>query len=313
MDVVAAALAHQHGVVARRQVLDSGLTPADLARMVRRRELTRVHPGVYVDHTGPPSWVQRAWAAVLFSWPAALSHESALRAVHGPGRRDDDCCVLHVAVDRSRHVVAPPGVRLHRVAHLDERVQWNTGPPRVRLEHAVLDVAGAAPTDLRAIAALADACGSRRSTAARLRATLDERRWQPRRAWLTDVLDDVAAGTCSVLEHGYLDLVERPHGLPIGERQASHRHAGSLTFRDVEYAAAGVVVELDGRLFHDSTTRRDQDMDRDLDAAAGDGALTLRLSWGQVFDRACRTADRVGAVLRRRGWDGQVRRCPDCG
>ena len=54
-------------------------------------------------------------------------------------------------------------------------------------------------------------------------------------------------------------------------------------------------------------------MNRDLDAAAGDGALTLRLSWGQVFDRACRTADRVGAVLRRRGWDGQVRRCPDCG
>ena len=44
-----------------------------------------VHPGVYVNHTGELTWLQRAWAAVLFAWPAALSHDSALRAADGPG------------------------------------------------------------------------------------------------------------------------------------------------------------------------------------------------------------------------------------
>ena len=50
--------------------------------------------------------------------------------------------VVHVAVARSRHLVAPPGVRLHRSAVLLDNVRWNLGPPRVRYEDAVLDAAG---------------------------------------------------------------------------------------------------------------------------------------------------------------------------
>jgi len=313
MDPISAILRDQDGVISRVQLLGCGLGPPAIARLVRRRELARVHPGVYVDHTGPLTWQQRAWASVLFSWPAALSHDSALRAAEGPGRRDRDIQLIHVAVDRDRRLIEPSGVRIHRVADLDGRTQWNLGPPRIRYEHAVLDVAARASTDLDAIAVLADACGSRRSTARRILGVLADRPRQGRRAWLTDVLDDVAAGTCSVLEHGYLTRVERPHGLPPGHRQGSHRHLGTLTFRDVEYDEQALIVELDGRLFHDSTSQRDRDLDRDLDSAAGDGTETVRLSWGQVFDRPCRTATQVARVLRRRGWAGELRRCPDCG
>ena len=53
----------QSGVVSRRQVLELGGTDRDIARMVRRRDLVVVHPGVYVDHTGTPSRLQREWAA----------------------------------------------------------------------------------------------------------------------------------------------------------------------------------------------------------------------------------------------------------
>ena len=70
----------QTGVISRRQVLDCGLDDSDIARLIRRREWARVHDGVYVDHTGPPSWDQRAWAAVLFHWPAVVSGRSALAA-----------------------------------------------------------------------------------------------------------------------------------------------------------------------------------------------------------------------------------------
>ena len=312
MDEIARILADQAGVIARRQVLGEGQKPHDIARMVRRREWAPVHEGVFMDHTGEPSWLQRAWAAVLFSWPAALSHDSAMRATEGPGRRDRDESVIHVTVDRGRHLVAPEGVRLHRVSGFGVRTWWNLGPPRIRYEHAVLDVAADAVSDLDAIGVLADACGARRTTAERLLKAVQGRARLPRRFWLVDVLGDVAAGTCSVLEHGYLTDVERPHGLPEGRRQESHRHRGSNVYRDVDYDGLGLIVELDGRVFHESARARDRDMDRDLDAAV-DGQETVRVSYGQVFERACSTAQKIGAILQRRGWDGEVKPCPDCG
>src|SRR5215211_4316366 len=41
-------------------------TDNDIQRLVRRRELTPVFEGVYVEHTGPFGADQRAWAAVLY-------------------------------------------------------------------------------------------------------------------------------------------------------------------------------------------------------------------------------------------------------
>ncbi|MGN6782242.1 MAG: hypothetical protein ACTHJH_12130 [Marmoricola sp.] len=57
------------------------------------------------------------------------------------------------------------------------------------------------------------------------------------------------------------------------------------------------MVELDGRLFHDTASARDRDAERDLDAAVS-GATTVRLTWGQVYDRPCATAAKVASVLR---------------
>jgi len=69
----------QDGVFTRAQLHACGLTYADIQRLVRRRELTRVRPGVFLDHTGPQTWMQRAWIAVLACQPAALSHASVWR------------------------------------------------------------------------------------------------------------------------------------------------------------------------------------------------------------------------------------------
>lgn len=301
----------QCGVVARRQALAAGLNAHDIRRLLRRREWARVHPGVYVDHTGPLAWEQRAWAAVLLVGPpAALSHESAIRAARGPERRDADQGPIHVAVDRRRTVSVPEGVALHHLTDLDRRAHWNLGPPRVRIEHAVLDVAASANDALDAIATLADAVQSRRTTAARLRAALDSRRRIPRRTFLEGVLADVASGTCSVLEHGYVDRVERPHGLPAAERQVPGSARGRV-YRDADYTEYRLVVELDGRLFHDNALSRDRDLDRDLRAAL-EGKRTIRLGWGQVFGRPCDTAVRVGALLARGGWTGSPTPCPEC-
>ena len=301
--------------MARRQLLDlDGVDRVDVARMLRRRDLTEVHRGVYVEHTGPLTWSQRAWAAVLWAAPAALSHESALRAAEGPGRPGRDTDQLHVTVERGRRLEPPPGVVVHRVRGFATRVRWNAGPPRMRYEEAALDVALAAESELDAVAALADACGSRRTTAQRMVTALDARPWVRRRAWTLQVLLDVAEGTCSVLEHEYLTRVERAHALPVGSRQVLARHEGRSTWQDVVYADQGVVVELDGRLHHSSVRQRDRDLDRDLAHAVGaTGGETLRIGWGQAVDRPCATARAVAAVLTRRGWTGRVGSCGKCG
>ncbi|RYC05874.1 hypothetical protein [Nocardioides zhouii] len=304
-------LALQSGVVSRRQLLeDARLEAYDIQRLVRRRDLVRVYDGVFVNHTGDLTWLQRAWVGVHLVWPAALAGDSALRAADGPGRSTRDDSVVHLAVDRDRHARVPTGYRLHRMSGFDDRVRWNTSPPRVRIEEALIDVAVRKADDFGAIAVLSDAIQARRTRAERIREALDARARVPRRDFLAGVLRDLERGTCSVLEHGYLTRVEQPHGLPTASRQVRDSRHGPL-YRDVLYAPFDQVVELDGRMWHDSAEQHDADLDRDLDAAV-ERLATVRLGWGQVYGRPCETAVRIGRLLSARGWLGQPSRCPDC-
>jgi hypothetical protein len=300
--------------VSRRQALTCGLAAYDLERLVRRRELVRVLPGVFVDHTGEPTWEQRAWAGCLAVDRAALGGSSALRATVGSGwRHHRDDGPIHLVVDARRNPVVPEGCRLQRRRALDALVRWNTSPPRLRVEQAALDVAAAARDDLRVVGLLADVCQGRHTTAERLLEAARARPRLRRRRWIEQVLSDLGTGACSTLEHGYLVHVERAHGLPVGARQLAGSSTLGTVWRDVDYDPLPLRVELDGRLFHDSAQQHDRDLDRDLDSAV-DGRLSVRLGWGQVFDRPCRTAERVAALLRQAGWGGEPVRCgPDCG
>ena len=314
-------LRSQDGVIARSQALERGLDDNDLERLLRRRQLARVHPGVYVDHTGLPSWTQRAWAAVLFHWPAALSGPSALRA-HGlrsaaetafreGSSRRAGLEPIHVAVDAARRVTPPAGVVLTRRVALDSRAQLHLSPPRLRLEEALLDVASACPDEAGAVALLADACQEGATTADRLQRTLSGRGRLPRRRLLLAVLDDVASGTMSVFERRYLHQVDRAHGLPVAHRQVRTVTRQGVTFRDVEYFDFGLVVELDGRLAQAGPRRSWADLERDV-AGLVRGEATLRLGWPHVLE-PCRASVLVDLLLRSRGWSGRVAGCgPDC-
>jgi hypothetical protein len=300
----------QDGVISRRQVLAHGGDDNDIERLLRGRVWARVHPGVYVEHTGPLTLSQREWAAVLFAAPAALSGWSALSR-HGVRTGSDRAGLrgtVEVAVDHGRVIVPPPGVRVVRMRRFRDRVQPHLSPPRIRLEHAVLDAA-ASTDDLGAVAVIADACGSRRTTPARLLHALDERARMRRRGLLREILVDVAAGTQSVLEWMYLTRVERPHGLPVARRQRAVRAGRASAYRDVEYLEAGTIVELDGRLGHELAADRWADLARDVEAAA-DGEITVRLGWRQVLD-PCRTAGAVAQILVARGWTSTLRPCSE--
>lgn len=289
----------QAGVVRRDQLLTLGATDNDLRRLVRRKELVRVHTGVFVNHTGPLSWTSRAWAAVLFHEPSALCDVSALNLAGD---------LVHVAVEWPRTGTVLPGVRLHRLRHLSGRVQWNLGPPRLRVDEAALDVAGRAPTFSEAVAVLTGVCQRRRTTPERLLRALDGRQRMPRGSELRRVVVDVASGVHSVLERSYVHRVERRHGLPRGSRQMRERQAGGVIYRDVGYDALRLVVELDGYGWHSAPFDRAKDMTRDLVAAA-DGLLTVRLGWRHAHEDACVTAGRLARVMQERGWRGSPRPC----
>jgi hypothetical protein len=307
-------LQQQDGVISRAQVLAQGGGDADIRRMIRRREWARLLPGVYVDHTGAPTWRQRAHAAVLYAGPgAALDRESAIRADAGPGWRGcPDEAPVRVAVTLDRSVVELADVRVRRVSGLQGKVRWNLSPPRLRTEEAVLDLASGLSDHHALIEALAAPVRARCTTAQRLLDALEMRKRVARRALMADVLRDIRDGSCSVLEQGYLHRVEGAHGLPPGERQvhAAVELPGKRSiYRDVDYPAFGIVVELDGRVAHDSSEQRDADLDRDLESAGE--LLTVRLGFGQVFGRPCRTAGRLARVLVRRGWTSTPVPCGD--
>jgi len=303
--------ARQSGVVARRQLRDLGLRPDEIRRLLKQRHVSVLFPGVYVDHTGAPTWQQQAWGAVLYAWPAALAGRSAIRAaerVHLDSTAPD---VIEIAVDRRREIAEPPGLRVTRRTTFAAMVSWNRSPPRLQYEEAVLDVAAGEGDDVDAVATLARACATRRTTASRLLSVMHRRARIRRRRWLQSVLGDIASGTQSVLEHGYLRRVERPHGLPAPRRQLAAVGSDGKVYRDADLAV--LVVELDGRIYHESAEKRDTDLDRDLDVL-GEGRPTARLGWGQVFRRPCRTAVKLARILRTYGWEGDVRPCasPDC-
>lgn len=304
---LAALMRTQDGVVARSQVFECGLDRAFVRQRLRRRDWVAVHAGVYVAHTGQLTRRQREWAGVLAVSPAALSHESAIIAAGGAGLGWDTKPV-QIVVDADRHLVRPTGVTLHYSRFFDERVLSHTSPPRVRLEHAVLDVAGAAASEFDAIACLAGVVQARLTTADRLLDVLATRSRSGRRSFIETVLIDVRDGTCSVLEHIYLTDVERAHGLPTSVRQ-SPTGVGRPGFRDVEYPEWRLIVELDGRLHHSSVAARDADMERDLDAAVFARKSSIRLGWGQTADRSCQTAGKVGRVLNSLGWEGSATPC----
>jgi hypothetical protein len=295
----------QHGVLARRQLLAAGATDNDIERWVRRRQLVAVRPGVYVNHTGPLSTAQREWVAVLAAWPAALSHESAIR-----GLRSDR---IQIAID-VRRTVEVPGVTVHRMALFADRADLRAAPPRIKAAEAVIDVMSQRidREDVAgAYAALATASHAA-TRPDRIARALERRARVPGRSLIAGMLADVEAGACSVLERGYLHRVELAHGLPRGRRQPASRSSGGLTKQDVRYEGFGLIVELNGRLIHDHPDAWDADAGRDLAELAVTDALTARVTYGLVFGGQCTTATRIGRILRRRGWTDPLLACPLC-
>jgi predicted transcriptional regulator of viral defense system len=299
----------QRGMVTRRQALSASLTRSAIGTRIGTGRWQRIYPGVLATFSGEPGREALLWAAVLRAGPgAALSHQTAAE-LHGLARKPAQ--LIYLAVPADRRVDPVPGLVIHRSARIAQARHPCQAPPRTRIEETVLDLADTARTFDDALGWACAACGGRLTTPQRIAAAMSRRAKLRYRDALRLALDDIIAGTHTILEHRYLHDVERPHGLPGAERQDRVVRCGRSQYRDVLYRKYLVAVETDGQVAHPAEGRW-HDLHRD-NAAAAEGIITLRYNWSDVTARPCAVAAEVAAVLAQRGWPGPLRPCgPAC-
>ncbi|NUO33966.1 MAG: type IV toxin-antitoxin system AbiEi family antitoxin domain-containing protein [Dermatophilaceae bacterium] len=292
----------QLGLVTRAQALESGLSDAAVRWRVESGRWVLVQRGVYSTTPGRDDWHARALAALLrVGVPSALCGPSAgflWGLVPHPGPD------VHVVVPVDRRPDTTPGIVITRSRHAYERTDERAWPHRIGIDHTVFDLAQGQALD-RAVALVAKAVGTRRTTVRNLRRALEQRPNQSHRTLLLEVLADVAAGTESPAERRFTRDVEQAHGLPAAVRQAD---GPGGTRCDNDYPALRVKVEVDGRLGHAGWANQQRDGRRDRRNAASLW-LTVRVYWTDVAVTPCQTALELEAIFRGRGWRESARRC----
>jgi very-short-patch-repair endonuclease len=282
----------QHGVIARRQLLDLGLGPRAIEHRLARGSLHVLRRGIYVVGRPETDREGRWMAAVLAAGPGAvLSHGSAA-AIWGIAKEEHGWIDVSVPFDsRSRR---QQRVRVHRryglravdLTHvrgipvtapvrtlLDMATQYSAA----RVERAVneadrLDLVD--PEGLRS--ALEDYAGER--GVARLRRLLDHRTFR-----LTD----------SELERWFLPQVHQA-GLPL---PLTGQHLNGFKV-DFYWPDLRLVVETDGLRYHRTPAQQARDRIRDQ-AHLSAGFTPLRFTHWQVRHERAYVRKTLLAVARR--------------
>lgn len=264
----------QHGVIARRQLLEAGLSAPAIKHRLDRGRLHRRARGVYAVGRRGLSRKGEMMVAVLACGPeAVVSHETAAE-LWGLRRRVSGRLEASAPASSGRR---PTGVRLHRRVRLDahtvttrDRVPVTTVPavmvdmslrwPERHLEAAVNQADALDLLDpeamRRALDAFAGQAGVRN-----VRQLLDAATFR-----LTD----------SELERRFLRLVAQS-GLPVPDTQryvSSHRV-------DFVWPELGLVVETDSLRYHRTPLEQSRDRARDHAHLAA-GLTAVRFTHQQV-------------------------------
>jgi hypothetical protein len=275
-------------VISRSQLVELGLSSAAVDSRLAAGRLHGLFLGVYaVGHPLVP--LRGRWlGAVLASGDGAvLSHGAAAALWRISGRRAGPVDVT--TARRGRRGVA--GVRLHRSRRFDgselaerDRIPVTSLPRTLidlaalwdadRLERAVEEADRLGLLELRAVSAACERHSGRRGTP-RLRAVIERLEAPP--------------VTRSELEHAFLRLCRR-HGIPLPSTNVwveGHEV-------DAHWAAARLIVELDGHDYHRTRAAFERDRKRDADHVAS-GRRVVRLTHRRIE----REAPAVASMLRR--------------
>lgn len=265
----------QHGVVSRRQLVESGLGKEAIRQRVRRGRLHRIWPGVYA--VGRPTLTREGtWmaAALTCGDGALLSHSSAgeLWGMRPPSRGWPE-----VSIPFERTAAKRPKMRIHRRRGIqDFEVAEHRGIPVTSVPLTLIDLAPRL-TGPQLERAVNEADRLDRIDPESLRAALDRQPPRPGIAKLRALLDaPTFTLTDSELERLFLPLA-RAASLPSPLCQ---EYVSGFRV-DFFFPALNLVVEADSLRHHRTPFQQQRDQLRDQ-AHKKAGLETLRFTHGQV-------------------------------
>jgi very-short-patch-repair endonuclease len=265
--------ARTHGVVTRQELLDAGLTIAEIKHRLDTGALIREWRGVYRVGHRAPSLHASYLAAVRACGDGALlcvqaaAHLYEIRLGRAPKPE-----VLTPTYRRIR------GLRTRRVRKIDpiDSTVYK-GIPITTVPRTLVDLAAELTPD-----DLAGACHAAqvryRVTPEAVEAVLDRRPNSPGAGALRRVLRGDVRVALSKLERRFLELLEQ-ESLPLPE---TNRPAGSYRV-DCRWPDHALTVELDGYRYHSSRHAWEKDRRREREARAR-GDEFRRYTYGDVFE-----------------------------
>lgn len=283
--------AKQHGVVARRQLLELGLSAQSIQHRIAKGRLHQVEQGVYA--VGRPELTRRGrWmAAVLGGGPkAALSHRSAA-ALWGIASSRGSGIEISVPSSSGRR---RPGIRLHRRPHLPLfDLTTHDGIPVTTPVRTLIDVARRLdPPRLERAINEADRLDLVDPEA--LFDALDDYRGQPGVGPLRELLGERTFRlTDSELERRFLRIVA---DASVPTPVTGMRLNGFKV--DFYWPHLALVVETDGLRYHRTPAQQARDRLRDQAHTAA-GMTPLRFTHAQVRFEATHVRETLLAVVRR--------------
>lgn len=231
-------------VLTHRRLRALDVTRWQAAAQVRAGRWVREGHQTFSTRAAPLEQVGRQWRAV---WEAGedialVDGASALLAAGLKGWREES---VHISALHRHNVRRIPGVTVHKVIRRVARESAGAGLPRTTPAVAAIRAAHWAVSDRQAATLLAMTVQQRLATGAQLLEAQQTVRGRTRRAFIKQIVADVADGAHSLNE---LDFAAscRAQGLPRPTRQAVRQGKDGRIYLDVYFEEYGLVVEIDG-------------------------------------------------------------------
>jgi hypothetical protein len=284
------------GVFTGADVAACGLTEWSFARLMRSGWCVAVAVGVYRVVAVADSPEQDLAAALAFHEGSVASHRSAARLWRIPGFEP---MRPEITLERRRNHRSPMA-KLHSSTWLPEtHLSRVHGLPATTVARTLFDLAGLVPVGRleRAVdhALVRRLCGI--GDLERVHFAL-ARRGRRGSAAFRQILEDRGQGyvaPASELERTARALFAEA-GLPPSEYEVDLGGAGWVGRVDCLWRAARLVVELDGRRYHEGRTAREDDRRRDNELMAL-GWRVLRFTWDDLRDRPHQVVAQIRAAL----------------
>jgi very-short-patch-repair endonuclease len=292
---IARVAARQRGLISLEQLRRVGVSKDAASKRVAAGRLYRVHEGVFAVRYPLLSRNGRFLATVLACGPGAvLSHRSA--AVLWGLLEDLDPSVDVTAPNRRGRI--PKGICAHRDGSLTpvDRTEVH-GIPCTSVARTLLDLAGVvAVSQLRK--AISEAEVRRVLDHGAVRRLIKRNRGRRGVARLRVLMDDIhpeTKRTRSEMERRFLRMCEKT-GLPHPEVNVPLDAGGVRLTPDFLWRDAGLIVEADGRRYHDTDSAFQLDRRREQRLQLA-GWRVSRCTWEQIDREPRNLADTIRGLL----------------